>query len=246
MNEIWPVIRLAGISVGVNRRRLSPSDSAEVGFRHIGAQPDVIEVGQRDDRRAGLHHFAELGLAHQNNARERRAQGRVAEHYFGELEILLRVVNVGPRDCDVLLRATLHREVALHRGAGLLKRGVGVVALVAGNDFFIPELLTADVVDILLREVGVIVGDGCVRGLELLHRRLELLLLHLKGGFVDGDLLAVIAVVEPRQQRAGLYPLTLVERQLDDARLYGFEADDTFVGFDIAGNEQIVGRGLRP
>ncbi len=118
-----------------------------------------------------------------------------------------------------------------------------MVALVARNNFVNPKLLTAPVIDIFLREVGVIVGDRRARGLELLHRRRELLFLHVESGFVDCDLLAVVAVVELRQQRAGRHPLTFVEWQRDDARLHGLEADDALVGFDVAGDQQAVGRG---
>ena len=73
----------------------------------------------------------------------------------------------------------------------------------------------------------------------------ELLFLHLQSGFVDRDLLAIVTVVEPRQQRAGFYPLAFVERQFDHARLHRLEADYAFVSFDIAGNQQIVGRDAR-
>ena len=119
-----------------------------------------------------------------------------------------------------------------------------MVALVAGDNFIAPKFLTADVVNILLREVGVIVGDRRTRGLEFLHRRCELLLLHLESGFVDRHLLPVVAIVEPCQQRARRHPLAFVEWQFNDPRLHGFETDDAFVGFDVAGNEQVVGRRL--
>src|ERR1035437_796463 len=168
-----PRIRLAGPGVGVNRRRLAPSDSTEIGFGHVGAQPDVIEVGNRDDGRARLHHFAELGLTRDNDARERRAQSGVAKHDLRELEIFAGVADVRLGDRNVLLRATFHRDVSLHRGARLLERRLGVVTLVAGDNFFIPEFLAAAVIESFLSEVGVIVGDRRARGLELLHRRSE-------------------------------------------------------------------------
>src|SRR5208282_2721940 len=173
-----PRIRLVGVGVGVHRRGLAPSDATEIGFCHVRAQPDVIEVGQRDDGRARLHHFAELGLTRENDARERRAQSRVAKHDLCELEIFAGVADVGLGDRDILLRATLHRQVPLHRGVRLLEGSLGVVALVAGDNLFIPKFLTAGVVEVSLSKVGVIVGNRRMRGLELLYRRRKLLFLH--------------------------------------------------------------------
>ena len=84
-------IGLARIGVGRDGRFLILTHLADVGFVDVGAQPDVIEVGERHHRRAGHHDLAKLRLADLNDAGERRAQHRVAEHDLRQLERFLAV-----------------------------------------------------------------------------------------------------------------------------------------------------------
>src|SRR6185437_8316504 len=66
------VIHFAGKRISTHRDLGAEPDAADVGFVDVGAQPNVIEIGERDHRRARLGDFAEFGLAHENNAIERR------------------------------------------------------------------------------------------------------------------------------------------------------------------------------
>ena len=71
------MVLLAGIGVGGDGCFLAPVNAAKIGFRDVGAQPDVIEVGEGDDGRAGRDNFAEFGLAHGDHTGRRRTQGGV-------------------------------------------------------------------------------------------------------------------------------------------------------------------------
>src|SRR6516164_3762889 len=71
-------IFLPGIGVGGYGSVLPPTDLAEISFADVGAQPYVIEVGEGHHRGPRLHHFSELGLSHHDDAREGRAQHRIA------------------------------------------------------------------------------------------------------------------------------------------------------------------------
>ena len=96
MNEIASRVFLAGEGVGRDRRGLAEAHLADVGFVDVGAQPDVIEVGERHHRRAGQHDFAEFGLPHQDDAVERRGERRVAEHDLGQIEFASAVAMAAP------------------------------------------------------------------------------------------------------------------------------------------------------
>ena len=52
MNEMRPGYSLPGIGVGGDRHLLAEPDLADVGLVDVGAQPDVVDVGEGDDRRA--------------------------------------------------------------------------------------------------------------------------------------------------------------------------------------------------
>ncbi len=128
------MILLAGIGVGGDGRVLAPVNAAQIGFRNIGAQPDVIEIGQRNHRRSGRNHLSQLRLTHRDYAGRWGAQNRVAQIYLREAEIGAGFVQIGARDSDVFLAATLNRLVVtllrrLIDGLGALQRGCGLVAL---------------------------------------------------------------------------------------------------------------------
>jgi hypothetical protein len=62
-------------------------------------------------------------------------------------------------------------------------------------------------------------------------------------GLVDPHLLLVVGIFQPRQQRALLHLLALLDRQLDDAPLH-LEAHQALVRFNVAGERELV-RGRR-
>jgi hypothetical protein len=64
------MILLAGIGIGGDRRLLAPVDTAQIRLGDIGAQPDVIEVGERNHRRTRRDHFSQFSLAHRDYAGE--------------------------------------------------------------------------------------------------------------------------------------------------------------------------------
>ena len=67
---------------------------------------------------------------------------------------------------------------------------------------------------------------------------------HADIGFVHGHLLAVIVAVELGQERSLLYPLSFLDRQVNDATRH-LEAHHALVRLDIAGKLQdIDGGGL--
>jgi hypothetical protein len=49
-----------------------------------------------------------------------------------------------------------------------------------------------------------------------------------------------VGVVKPRQQRALLHLLALLDRQLDDAPLH-LEADQALMRFNVAGERELIG-----
>jgi hypothetical protein len=69
------VILLAGIGIGGDGCFLAPVDAAQIGLGNVGAQPDVIEIGERDHRRAGNDHFSEFSLAHGDHTGRRGRAG---------------------------------------------------------------------------------------------------------------------------------------------------------------------------
>src|SRR5579885_2660827 len=115
------------IGVGADHGGLAPADAAEVGLADVGAEPDVIEVGERDDRRAGQHHFAQLRLADEDHAGEGRPQHRVIEEDAREAELLARAAYARAGDGDVAAPRRLERAVALQDRVGLLEGRRGPV-----------------------------------------------------------------------------------------------------------------------
>ena len=133
------------------------------------------------------------------------------------------------------------KSFALMRGCRLPPGSVGLIALLDRTGTFLQQEVGALVFGFPELEIGGVELDRLARGCKVLLRRGELALLHLERRLVDGHLLAVIGIVEPRDQRAGLDPFALVERQFDDARLHGLEAEHAFVRLDIAGDDDEAG-----
>jgi hypothetical protein len=70
-----------------------------------------------------------------------------------------------------------------------------------------------------------------------LLRSSKLASLHFDGRLGDFHLLAVIGIIQSRDDGAGFDPLSLIEGKFDDARLDSFEAEYALVRFDIAGDK---------
>ena len=160
-----PVILLAGISIGGDGCVLPPVNAAEVRLRDIGAEPDVIEIGERDHRSAGRDDFAQFRLAHRNDARRRREQRGVTQVDAREAEIGVRLGEIGARDGDVFLAAAFNGLVVallsgFERGFGALQSGCGKVAVLCGDFIFREELLGAVVIELLLLQIGLRVDHG--------------------------------------------------------------------------------------
>ncbi len=170
------MILLAGISIGGDGRVLSPVNAAQIGLCNIGAEPDVIEIGERDHRRAGRNHFAQFRLAHRNHACRRRAQRGVTQVDARETEVGVGLGEIGARDGDVFLAAAFHRLVVALLGGlesclGALQSGCGKVAVLRGNLVFCEELLCAVVVELFLLKIGLRIDHGLLRCLDLLLAR---------------------------------------------------------------------------
>ena len=121
-------IGLARIGIGRDGRFLIVTNLADVSFVDVGAQPDVIEVGERHHRRAGHHDLAKLRLADLDDAGERRAQHRIAEHDLRQFERFFGSVDIGLREVDLALGGVFERLIALMRGGRLPPGRVGLVA----------------------------------------------------------------------------------------------------------------------
>ena len=128
------MILLAGIGVGGDGRFLAPVNAAQVGFGDIGAQPDVIEIGERDHGRAGSNYFSEFGLAHRDDAGRGCAQRGVIQVDTRQTQIRAGFVEIGAGDGDVFFAAAFDGLVvallrSLERGFGALQCGCGQVAV---------------------------------------------------------------------------------------------------------------------
>ena len=150
-------------------------------------------------------------------------------------------MNIGLGEIDLTLGGVLERLITLMRGLRLAKQRIGLVALLDGAGALLQQEIGALIFRLAELEVGGVEFDGALCGDEVLLSGGELSLLHFQRRHVDRDLLAVIGIVEPGDQRAGIYPLPLIERQLDDGRLHGLEAEHGLMRFDVAGNQD--GRG---
>ena len=234
------------IAVGRDRSLMAEANLCDIGLVDIGAQPNMIEIGERHHRRPGHDAFAELGLPNQDHAVERRAQDGIAEHDLRQLERFLRVADVGVGEFDLPLGGVLQRLIALMRGCRLPPRGIGLVALLDGAGTLLLQRKSARLYS-ASRNSRSAASNSTVRcaAVEILLRRGKLAVLHFQRRLVDRHLLAVIGIIEPRDQRAGIHPLPLIERQLDDPGLHGLEAEHALMRFDVAGNRD-GRRQLRP
>ena len=124
------MILLAGISVGGDGGILAPVNLAQIGFGNVGAQPDVIEIGERDNRRAGRDNFAEFRLAHGNDACRGRAQCCVGLVDARQSEVGVGLGKIGASDRDVFLAAAFFGLVValLQAAEGCLERFSAVAA----------------------------------------------------------------------------------------------------------------------
>ena len=236
------------MTVGGDYGILPETHPADVGLVHVGAQPDVIQVGDRHHRRAGHHHFAEFRLPHGNHAVEWRRQGGVAVNDARQRKRLLAAFHAGLGHLDIAIGHGLEGAVALERCRCLLEHGIGLVQRRRGEEPLFAQCKVATVVQVSLAQFGFVDSNRPARGFEALAGCIQLPLLKSKAGLGDQDLLAVVGIVNRGKQGSLFYPLALVERQLDNARLHGLEAEHAFMRFDVAGQEEriVVARGVQP
>ena len=123
------------------------------------------------------------------------------------------------------------------RGGRLPPRGVGLVALLDGAGALLQQVIGAFILRLAELKIGGIEFDRTLGRREVLLRGSKLTLLHLQHRLVDCHLLAIVGVVEPRDQCAGVDPLPFVEWKLDDARLHGLETEHALVRLDVAGHQ---------
>ena len=102
-----------GDGVEVDARRLAHAHAADLALGNEGAQVDLAQVHQRDDRRAGHHDLARLGRARGDGARERRDDPEVLPVGARLLEHGAGALGLGLRGGDVRLRL---EDLSLHRG----------------------------------------------------------------------------------------------------------------------------------
>ena len=206
-----PVILLAGIGVGGDGCILAPVNLAEVGFGDVGAQPDVIEVGEGDDGRAGRDHFAEFGLAHGDDAGRGSTQRCVARVDARQAEAGVGLGEIGACNGDVFFAAAF--------------LGLVVAAARAAAKFASERLRAVAARSRSCAEISSLLKSCCARSLSAffcarsacassncLMRCLDLLLAsagqgerkigfaHGHAGLVDFDLLLEVGIFKPRQQ----------------------------------------------
>ena len=99
-----------------------------------------------------------------------------------------------------------------------------------------------------LSEIGLVADDRAARRVDVLLGDVELAHPLVERRPRDRDLLLVVGVVDPGEDRPGLDRLPFVERQFDDAGLDRLEAEDALVRLDVAGddNRVEVGRPIDP
>ena len=141
----------------------------------------MVDVGERDDRRPGRHDFAELGLAHQNDAVERRRQRRIAEDDLGHLERGARAFDIGDAERDVPVGGSLERLVAFERGFRLFGGRLCDVASVDCAGALGEKRLGAIEFEPLQRDVRFVADDGPPSRVDVLLRDVELLRLSCSG-----------------------------------------------------------------
>ena len=224
------MINLVRIGVGPHVNALAPVHLAKIGIRHVDAQPEMVQVGQSNDGRAGGDHFAQLRLPHQYHSVEGSAQRGVRQPDARQMKALVRLMNVGLIHLEFLFPRALPQLVVdlLRPVVGSLRAGHAGGCLIAGLRgyfVFLGQRLVARVILFSLLEVGLGVEDGLPGRFNLLvaaarQAEGELAIPHAGRGFVDHQLLAIIVIV-------------LIDRQGDDAASH-FEAHQAFVGFDVA------------
>src|ERR1035441_9383599 len=166
-----PAVMLAGIGIGSDRRLLAPVDTAQIRLCDISAQPDMVEVGERDHRRARRDHFSQLSLAHRDYAGGRRMQNRIIQVHSRQTKVRIGLVQVGARDLYIFLAAALDSLViTLLRGLedrlGALQRGCRLIAVLRGDLILAEELARAIVVQLLLAAALDSLVITLLRGLE--------------------------------------------------------------------------------
>ena len=129
------------------------------------------------------------------------------------------------------------RDIALMGGCGLPQGRISEIALFDGARTLFQQHSSAIILLLAEGQVGGVAFHRLRRGREILLGRRELAILHAERRLVDYHLLAIVRVVEPRDKRAFIDPLSLIEGKLDDARLHRFEAEHALVRLDIARNQ---------
>ena len=236
------VIRLARVAVRRHIGRFVEAYPADIRFVHVGAQPDVIEIVEREDRDTRSGQLPELSLAHGNHAGEWGAKRRVAEGHLVERELRGGGRLVGPGECHVG-GCHLHQGLIMRKcRRRLLCCGQRKITRLHRRRCGLHQLLGASGISLLLGQIELIAGDAAARRSDgaLIHRNLRRC--HLLAGPVDHDLLLVKTVINARQHRIADHRSTFVKRQLDDGGLHLREAQDTFVRLDIPGHRNPVRR----
>lgn len=108
-------VTLAGIIVRRQDRRLAQADAADIGLVDIGAEPHMLDVGEREDWRTGAHDFPDLRLAHEDHTVDRRREARIALDDASQPQRFGRISNVRFRQLHTAVRRLLQRLVAFER-----------------------------------------------------------------------------------------------------------------------------------
>ncbi len=83
---------------------------AQIGFVHVGAQPDIVEVSDSDNRRAGGNVFAGFGVLGKYSSCDRRGDSDVAKARLVDGELLFGSLELGAGLRDLLDSWTLPEE----------------------------------------------------------------------------------------------------------------------------------------
>ena len=150
-------------------------------------------------------------------------------------------MHAGLGDPDIARRCDLQRLIPLQHGACLCQHRFGLIERRCRGKSPLLQIERPVPVKLTLLQLS-LVNQQCASGcIQVLTRRFELPLLHVQARFSDRHLLAIVACIDDGEHRPLTHPLALIERQFDNARLHGLEAQYAHVRFDVAGKQQDVG-----
>src|SRR5580658_2308423 len=232
------MIGFAGICVRGDGAILTPVNFAEICFRHVHLHPDVRQIRERVDRRAGRDDFAEFGFAHGDHAVEWRGERGVAEAHARNSRGLNGLVYVGAIDGDLFFACSFDEFVqglllAIERGLRALDGGFGLIDGLAFDFVLLKERQVAIVILLLLIEIILSVAHILARLRDVLlaaagFRQIKFAIAYFDIGLIGGGLLAVIGAVDLREELTGRHRLAFFDRKLRDAAGH-FEAHETLV-----------------